>query len=231
MYKKVKYIINNHEYFFIVFSGDTMDKSKYKNEYNKNKKRRLFKMLLIITIVSIVIGIFYVAIISKADKNLLKNSFDQFFSSIKENHYNPLEAFTKCFLSNVLLTFLIWILGISIIGIPISVIYLIFKSFVFGFSLSSMIYTYGIRGVIPSLIYSLPLFINLVIIFLLTFYAVNFSKKLYLFLFKKKDIPLTRMVRIYSKFLLFLLIIMTISCILSSYLIPILINVFTKSLI
>ncbi len=208
-----------------------MDKSKYKNEYNKNKKRRLFKILLIITIISIVMGVFYVAIISKADKNLLKNSFDQFFSSIKTNHYNQLEAFIKCFLSNVFLTFLIWILGISIIGTPVSIIYLIFKSFVFGFSLSSMIYTYGIRGIIPSLIYSLPLFINLVIIFLLTFYSVNFSKKLYLFLFKKKDIPLTRMVHTYSKFLLFLLIIMTISCIISSYIIPILINVFTKKLI
>lgn len=208
-----------------------MDKFKYKNEYNKNKKRRLFKILLMATIISIVMGIFYVAIISKADKTLLKNSFDQFFSSIKTNHYNQLESFGKCFFSNVLLTFLIWILGISIIGTPVSIIYLIFKSFVFGFSLSSMIYTYGIKGIIPSLIYSLPLFINLVIIFLLTFYAVNFSKKLYLFLFKKKDIPLTRMVHTYSKFLIFLLVIMTISCILSSYAIPILINIFTKSLI
>lgn len=231
MYKKVKYIINNHKYFFIVFSGDTMDKSKYRNEYNKNKKRRLFKILLIITIVSVVLGVFYVAVISKADKTLLKSSFDQFFSSVKENHYNQIDALIKSFLSNVLLTLLIWTLGISIIGIPVSIIYLIFKSFVFGFSLSSMIYTYGLKGIIPSLIYSFPLFINLVIIFLLTFYAVNFSKKLYLFLFKKKDIPLTRMVQTYSKFLLFLLIIMTISCILSSYIVPTLINVFTKSLI
>lgn len=208
-----------------------MDKSKYKKQYQKNKKRKLFKILLLITIISIVLGVFYVAIISKDDKTLLKTSFNTFFKSIKENNYDQISAFRKCLLSNVLLTFTVWILGISIIGIPISIIYLTFKSFVFGFSISSLIYTYGIKGIIPSIIYSFPLFINLLIIFLLTFYAINFSQKLYLFLFKKKDVNLNRMVRIYSKFLFILLIIMVISCLISSYIVPILLKTFTNSLI
>jgi len=208
-----------------------MDKSKYRMQYQKSKKRKLFKVLLIIMIISVILGFFYVAVISNADKILLKSSFNDFFKSIKENSYEPLVAFRKCFMANVFLTFLVWILGISIIGIPVSIIYLFFKSFVFGFSISSMIYTYGIKGVIPSVIYSFPLFINLGIIFLLTFYAINFSQKLYLFLFKKKDVNLNRMVRIYSKFLGVLLIIMVISCLISSYIVPILLKSFTNNLI
>lgn len=231
MYRKVKYIINNLEYAFIVFSGDMMDKSKYKKEYKRNTKRRLFKILMIMTVISFVFGVFYVAVISNADKSLIKNSFEQFFEGIHNNHYNQVDALIKCLLSNVLLTFLVWILGISIIGIPVSILYLIFKSFVFGFSFSSIIYTYGVKGIMPSIIYSFPLLINLIIIFLLTFYAVNFSQKLYLLLFKRKDINLNRMVKVYSKFLVILLIIMSISCFISSYVVPILINSFTNKLI
>lgn len=208
-----------------------MDKTIYKKEIKKNKKRRLFKILLVLMILSFLFGVLYVAILSKDDKTMIKNSMDAFFTSIQSNSYLQNDAFFHNALSNVVLSFLVWLLGISMIGIPISVFYLIFKSFVFGFSLSSMIYIYGISGIVPSIIYSFPLLLNLGIIFLLTFYAVNFSKKLYWYLFKKRGVDLKKMIRVYSKFLGILLIILLISSLLSSYLVPILLKSFTNKLI
>lgn len=212
--------------------GDAMmDKTKYKKEVQKNKKRKLFKVLLILMIVSFILGVLFVAILSKDDRTLIKSSMDAFFSSIQSNSYSQNEAFFNNVLSNVVLSFLVWLLGISMIGIPISVFYLTFKSFVFGFSLSSMIYTYGVMGILPSIIYSFPLLVNLAIIFLLTFYAVNFSKKLYWYLFKKKEIDLKSTVRVYSKFLGVLFAVLFISSIFSGYLVPILLKSFTNKLI
>lgn len=208
-----------------------MDKTIYKKEIKKNRKRRLFKILLVLMILSFLFGVLYVAILSENDKALIKSSMDAFFASIQSNSYLQNDAFSHNVLSNVVLSFLVWLLGISMIGIPISVFYLVFKSFVFGFSLSSMIYTYGISGIVPSIIYSFPLFLNLGIIFLLTFYAVNFSKKLYWYLFKKREIDLKKMIRVYSKFLGILLIILLINSLLSSYLVPILLKSFTNKLI
>ena len=205
-----------------------MDKTKYKKEYNKNKKRKLFKILFIIAVISFIIGIFYVAIISKSDKSLIKKTFDAYFLSIQNDSFNNIDSLIGNILTNVVLTFVVWILGISIIGIPVSVFYLIYRSFVTGFSISSLIYTYGFKGVIISIFYSFPLIINLLVFFILTFYAVNFSKKLYLYLFKKKDINLKGMTKVYTKVLIVFLIILLICSIVSSYLVPILLKSFTN---
>lgn len=205
-----------------------MDKTKYKKEYNKNKKRKLFKILFIIAVISFIIGIFYVAVISKSDKSLIKKTFDAYFLSIQNDSFNNIDSLIGNILTNVVLTFVVWILGISIIGIPVSVLYLIYRSFVTGFSISSLIYTYGFKGVIISIFYSFPLIINLLVFFILTFYAVNFSKKLYLYLFKKKDINLKGMTKVYTKVLIVFLIILLICSIVSSYLVPILLKSFTN---
>ncbi len=205
-----------------------MDKTKYKKEYNKNKKRKLFKILFIIAVISFIIGIFYVAIISKSDKSLIKKTFDAYFLSIQNDSFNNIDSLIGNILTNVVLTFIVWILGISIIGIPVSVFYLIYRSFVTGFSISSLIYTYGFKGVIISIFYSFPLIINLLVFFILTFYAVNFSKKLYLYLFKKKDINLKGMTKVYTKVLIVFLIILLICSLVSSYLVPILLKSFTN---
>lgn len=205
-----------------------MDKTKYKKEYNKNKKRKLFKILFIIAVISFIIGIFYVAVISKSDKSLIKKTFNAYFLSIQNDSFNNIDSLIGNILTNVVLTFVVWILGISIIGIPVSVFYLIYRSFVTGFSISSLIYTYGFKGVIISIFYSFPLIINLLVFFILTFYAVNFSKKLYLYLFKKKDINLKGMTKVYTKVLIVFLIILLICSIVSSYLVPILLKSFTN---
>ncbi len=208
-----------------------MNTTKYKVEYSKNKRRKLFKLLVYITLISVIIGIFYVAVISKNERDLIKISFDNFFKNINNNKIDSLNMLINNILSNIVVTVLVWILGISIIGIPISIIYLIIKSFVLGFTISSLLYTYSIKGIIIMLIYSIPFLINLFIIFILTFYAINFSKMLYLNLFKKEEFNLRKMAITYSKLLCIMIVILLISSIFSSYLMPILLKSFTNLVI
>ena len=208
-----------------------MNKYSIKKEYNKNTKKRLFKILLIITILSLLFGILYVAIISNSNKILIKNSFNSYFNQINTNSYNYINNLINNLLTNILLTIIIWILGISIIGIPISIIYLSYKSFVLSFSITSILYIYKLKGIIPMIIYTIPSLINLVVIFILTFYAVQISKKLYLFLFRKKDFNIKYMINKYYKLLLIVIIILLITSLTSTYLVPMLLKSFTNALI
>ena len=205
-----------------------MDTTKYRKEYSKNKRRKLFKLLIYVVIISAIIGVFYVAVISKNEKDLVKTSFDAYFKNIKTGDTNSSMILINNVINNIVLTFIVWILGISIIGIPVSIVYLIFKSFVLGFTISSLIYTYSFKNLIPIIIYIVPFLVNLFVIFIITFYAINFCKMLYLFLFKKKDVNLKRMSVVYLKFLFVAIIILFVSSLVSSYLVPFLLKTFTN---
>lgn len=205
-----------------------MNKAKYIAEYNRNTKRRLFKVLIYISIISFILGVFYVAVISKSEQKIIRMSFDTFFTSIKSNQLNSFEMFVNNIFSNILVTIVIWLFGISIVGIPISIFYLISKSFVLGFTISSLVYTYSFKGLFPSILYCLPFFLNLMIIFILMFYAINFSKMLYLHLFKGRDFDLKRKTIVYTKVLGISVLLLLTSAILSSYLLPILLKSFTN---
>ena len=207
-----------------------MDKYKLKYEYQKNTKKRLFKVLTLLIIAGFIFGLLYIAIISKSNKELIKNTFNTLFLNIHNNSYNYTTSLINNIKSNVLLTLIVWILGISIIGIPCSIIYLFYKSFVLGFTCSSIIYVYGLKGIIPMFIFIFPLVIDLLVILIVVFYAVQFSNRLYLYLFKRKTINMDVIARKYTKLLIIMLLILLISSLFSSFLVPKLIKSFTKSL-
>ena len=206
-------------------------KKRIKYEIKKNRKRKQFNILAILTIISILLGIMFVAILSKNDKNLIKNSFDSYFQTIAKSNYNGYNTIINNILSNVLLPLLIWIMGVSLIATPISILYLLYKSFIYGFTISSLIYTYGFKVIPILLIYIFSLTIDLFIIFILTFYAINLSRKIYIFIFKKKDININITFKTYSKFLIIMLAILLISAYFNAYIAPILIKSFTKLII
>ena len=110
-------------------------------------------------------------------------------------------------------------MGISIIGIIISLILLIYKSFLIGFSFTSILYTYGFKGLISGIIYIFPEIINLFIVFVLTYYSISFSILLFNYLFKKKEYNRI-FVRRYLKLLVISSLIIIFSTLISTFVIP-----------
>ena len=82
-----------------------------------------------------------------------------------------------------------WLLGISVIGIPIIFIMIFFKSFILGFSISSIFSKYKIKGLIKVLLYIFlsNIVFTLFIIFL-SVYSINVSTKIITSAFKKQTI-------------------------------------------
>ena len=182
------------------------------------KTNKLFVRLVFLISISILFGVFYMAILSKSNKNLVGEELKVFFSSLNKLSYT--KAFIECFIKNSFLLTFVWLLGISIIGVPIIILILLFKSFLLGFSISSILFFYKWKGILIAVIYCFPLLINLFSFLFLGYYAIIFSKNLNRLLFLKKEISFRNIMRRYIKMLIFSLILILISSLVEIYVVP-----------
>ncbi len=190
----------------------------------KLKEKKLFIIIFIVTIISFIIGILLISVLSGNNKSLIVKSLNNFFISIKENKLNQSALLYKTLTNNIIIDLIIWILGISIIGIPIVISILSFKSLTFGFTISSLIYAYKFNGIIKSIIYIIPNLINLFIIFVLSYYSISFSLMLFNYLFRKKEYNKKIIVNRYLKLLLISLLLLILTAVLESFVLPKLFN-------
>lgn len=182
------------------------------------KKRKLFSILLFVFLISFILGCFFIFFISDNNKVIVKDGIELYFNGL--NNLNYTENFIVSLINNIGIALIIWLLGISIFGCFIIFIIYFIKSFVVSFSFSSIIYVFGFKGIILSIIYSFSYFINLGILFILSYYGVSFSILLFKYFFKNKDYNRIIIVKRYFKVLLFCCLGIVLNLIIDSYLIP-----------
>ena len=182
------------------------------------KKRKLFSILLFVFICSFILGVFFIFFISDDNKVLVKDGITLYFNGLSNLNYT--DNFIVGLINNIGLALIIWLLGISIFGCFIIFIIYFIKCFVVSFSFSSIIYVYGFKGIILSIIYSICYFINLGILFILSYYGVSFSILLFKYFFKNKDYNRIVIVKRYFKVLIISLVFIILNLIIDSYLIP-----------
>ncbi len=181
-------------------------KNKVTNKLEEQKKIYIF--LIIIMLIGLIGGIIYAVILNKSDHNLVTTSLDSFFTSIKNNDIDYKNALINSLIGNIAFVTFIFLLGISIIGIPLIIMSLAISSFIFGFSLSSIIYTYHLNGILRAITYLFPhQIITLLMSLFLGFYALYFGIKLFKYLFRGVDINLRssmkRYLQVYITVLIF----------------------------
>lgn len=199
--------------------------NKAKQSITSQKKKYIF--LITVLVVGMISGILFIFFISKEDKSLVKTELETFFTMIKSNKINYFTTFINSFFSNFFYLFSIWLLGISIIGIPIIIFMLFLKGFVFGFSISSIISHNGLIGIPLSISTQFPHSIILLIcMILISFYATNFSIKLFKVLFLKSDLPLGIYFKKYNLVSMICIICLFICSLIETFLSPVLINLF-----
>jgi len=122
-----------------------------------------------------------------------------------------------------------FLFGVSLFGVIFEVLFLIAKSFILGFSFSSFIYTFKLKGVFIGLIYLFPSIFNLCIYFILGFFALNYSIYLYKYIFKNKEYNLKLLMKKYLKVLGVSIILLSLSSLIQYFIIPYILKLFTKS--
>ena len=198
---------------------------KLRNKIKYNKKVMLF--LTIIVIIGIISGSFLTVILKSDDKQLVINNIQDFINNIKL--INNLDVLKNTLIINVLFLLGIWVLGISIIGLFIVIGLIFWKSFTLGFTISSFILTYHLKGLLLAFIYTFPhLIINLLVIMYLGSYAIKFSILLIKCIFRKINLDLRSLIKIYLKVLIISLIFIIFTSCFESFITPTLIKYIMK---
>lgn len=172
---------------------------KLKNIFKINKKILIFFIIQLIA--ALIFGSILAIFLNENDKIQVTNYLNNFIKNI--NNTNNTSLFINGLFTNCTYGIIIWLLGISIIGIPLILLMFFSKCFILGFSISSIIINYKIKGIIFALVYIFPnQVINIIAYGLLTIYGIIFSMKIIYTLFNKIDFKINLAFKKYIKILI-----------------------------
>lgn len=177
------------------------------------EKRIILISLIVFLIIGIIFGSIYITIISNdSKKTVLEGVGNYFYSFNNINFSDKLSIFKNSLINNFVYFISMWLLGISIIGLPIIYIMIFLKSFKIGFTVSSIFANYKFLGILGIICYLIPSnIITLVLGLILGCYSVNLSFNIVRLLIKKKSINLSNYIGKYL-FLLLVCILLSIIC-------------------
>lgn len=193
-----------------------------------NKKVNLF--VIFIVILGIISGTLFLMVLNENDKSEVINEIGTFMTNINTNNINNLNSFKNSLIEGMILIILSWILGMSIIGVIFNIFFIYMKSFTIGFSISSFILVYKYKGILSSLVYTVPSqLINILIILILGVYTLLFSKYLFKMIFlKDKTVNLGKFFKKYVLVFGICIILCLVSSLCEAYLLPSLLKVMIK---
>ncbi|MEG0026096.1 MAG: stage II sporulation protein M [Bacilli bacterium] len=200
----------------------TMD--KLINGLRINRKMLIF--LISLALIGVIVGSIFVIILNNTDKTLIKDYLQTFLNNINDNKLNYLEALKNISISNYLYAGIIWLLGISIIGLPIIIFMYFMKCFMLGFTIASILINFKLKGIVLAFLYVFPHhIINLIIYTILLSYAITLSLKIIEAVLKKKSINFKLIVNKYLMILITSMILITLTNFFEIYITPILIKI------
>lgn len=188
-------------------------------EFKKNKKTLVF--IAILLLIGLICGSLFITIINQNDKKLVLETISNYFNKVKTTKVDYLYSFGTSITSNLLYILFIWILGISIIGLPIILFLIFIKSFILGFSIGSIICKYKVSGSLLALSYTFPHhIINIITICFVSMYALKVSLSLVKLITSKKQINLKIIMRKYIGVLIIAILLSIISSVFESFVTP-----------
>ena len=144
------------------------------------KKNKILFLLTILTLIIILSSVFFYAILNLETKEIIRGNIEQLLSGSRGSGLDY-------FFNHFLLMIIIWIFGISIIGVILVLSLYFFQTFMFGFEICSLFSILGIKNIILILLYMIPNTILTLTVFLTTYYSLSYSSYLFRFLFFHKN--------------------------------------------
>lgn len=194
-----------------------LDKLQRNIRINKN----LFVFLIVIIIVGILAGSIFMTIVGSNDKILIAEYLKDFFTNTKNGELNYNNTLFNTLIFTIGFAILMWLLGISVIGFFVVIFMLFIKSFIIGFSISSIIINYKLKGILLSLAYVFPhQIINVLVFMLITAYALIISVKLINSLIAKQPLDFKRIMHKYTIILVFSVITLLLTSLYEVFIMP-----------
>ena len=165
------------------------------------KNNKLFSILIFISFIIFILGIITCSILDENAKKQIINNINNIILNIKNKELSNGNNFIKCFSNNIIYCFIIWISGISIIGIFVVLFLYGIKLYLFTIEFISLFINIKQTGLIFNIIYIIPDIISLFILFLITYYSISYSYVLFRIIFRKKNYMISKITKKYIKIL------------------------------
>ena len=178
-------------------------------------KSKIFKLITVSLIIGLILGIIYFIFIDKKD---LESSIINYITLIKNNDYNYIKGLTLSITSNLKYSSIIWISGIIFFCSLIIPLIIIYRGISLSIALSSIIYTFKLKGLLYALIIAIPNIINEIIFLFLSYYSITFSIKCFNTIKNNKDINLRHFIKNYFYIFIILSVLLIISSLIEIYL-------------
>ena len=176
---------------------------------------KIFKILVVTLVIGFIIGIISFIFM---DKTSLQSSIINYINLIKNDSYNYSNGLISSIISNIKYSSIIWISGIIFFCSLIIPLIIIYRGISLSLTISTIIYTYKLKGTLYALIIVFPTILNEIIFLFLSYYSINFSIKCYNTIKNNKDINLRLFIKNYFYIFLILSLLLIISSIIEIYL-------------
>ena len=194
-----------------------MDKIKKNIKTNKNT----IIFLSIIGIIGIIVGTILNIALNEEDTKLVSDFLNNFIYNIQNNNLDYKGSFINCLIANLGYIITIWLLGISVIGLPIILFIYFSKTFILGFSVASIIANYKLKGCLLAFSYVFPhMIINIFVYIILTMYSLSLCLKIIQIIIKKQTLDFKFVMNKYFKILIFSIITIIITAVIEIFLTP-----------
>ena len=138
-----------------------MNRRRYRFKSNNSKIKEIvfshiennlreYIVFTVIFLIGIVIGVIFINNVSENQGLEITNYITSFVSSLKENNeINNFVLLKDSIKKNVVLATILWFMGSTVIGISIVYLIVAFRGFCLGYTISSMIATFGLwKGIL-----------------------------------------------------------------------------------
>ena len=113
-------------------------------EYISNNIKEIV-CIVALFLIGIIISIIFINNVNEIQKNEITSYVQDYISNVKEGkNINQKAVFWDSIKSNAIFTIILWLAGLTIIGIPIVYITIIFKGFTLGYTISVLTAIFGI---------------------------------------------------------------------------------------
>lgn len=107
---------------------------------------KLYLIVIIILVIGITVGVVFINNINADGATEIKNYITDFINQLKQGyHVDTGELLRKSLSDNLILIVTMWLLGSTVVGIPIVLGIVLFRGFCIGYSVSAIIASLGVQ--------------------------------------------------------------------------------------
>lgn len=187
-----------------------------------DEHRSIYIFSIVLLSMGVIFGAIIVNSLGMSQKNDLYSYVSLFFGQVEHGEFaTSSDMFTQSFVHYSKYIGLMWVLGLSVIGLPIIFVLLFIKGLVVGFTVGFLVNQMGLDGFLLSFAIIFPQNIILIPVFIaVATFATSFSLKIWRQVTRRGYEPIFHYFLSYSLFLLFVGVFITIVSAYEAYVSP-----------